>query len=232
MQSFLTVERVSHNSQATEVVEQIVLNVVQSRLCLLHGIRFDAESQELSLCQTVVALRQLLSQHLTVLSTNLVEIVLTIRNADALFKALRIGTHIHKGQFKMNGAIEKVQEAAPLIEDRSLIFLLCQLIVDVLELNCFGVVVVIHSADPIGKHSLERNGLLCGLRYAIVFLSSIHNSLNLLLLCSGEICGHLYVSCLLFLLGKQSHLPPFQVAAVASGRRSSCSSCRDESLVE
>ena len=97
MQSFLTVERMSHNSQATEVIEQIVLNVVQSRLCLLHGIRFDAESQELGLCQTVVALSQLLSQHLTVLGTNLVEIILTIRNADALFKALCIGTHIHKG---------------------------------------------------------------------------------------------------------------------------------------
>ncbi len=72
----------------------------------------------------------------------------------------------------MDGTIEEVQETAPLIEDRSLIFLLCQLVVDVLKLNRLGVETVGDSADAIGKHSLKGNGLLGCLRYTVVLLLS------------------------------------------------------------
>ena len=47
----------------------------------------------------------------------------------------------------MNGAVKEIQETAPLIEDGSLIFLLCQLIVDVLKLNGLGVITVSDTAD-------------------------------------------------------------------------------------
>ncbi len=51
----------------------------------------------------------------------------------------------------MNGAVKEIQETAPLIEDGSLIFLLCQLIVDVLKLNGLGVITVSDTADAIGN---------------------------------------------------------------------------------
>ena len=226
--SFLAVQRGCHNTQTAEVVEQVIFDVVQSRLCLFHGACFNAESQILGLCQTVVALRKLLFQDLTVFSTGRIEIILTERDTDALFKALRIGTHIHKRQFKLDGAIEEVQETAPLVKDGSLIFLLCQLIVDVLKLNGLGVETVGDSADAVGEHSLEGNGLLGSLRYTIVFLGSFHNSFNFSLLLSIQICRHLYFSCLRFLLEKQSHLPPFRVDTDASERRNSCSSGKVE----
>ena len=226
--SFLAVHRVSDNTQTTEVIEQVIFDVLKSRFCLSHGVRFNAESQELCLCQTVVALRQLLFQHLTILGTDRIERILTERNTDTLFKALRIGTHVHKGQFKVDGTIKEVQETAPLVKDSSFIFLLCQLIVDVLKLNGLGIKIVGDSADAVGEHSLEGNGLLGSLRYTIVFLGSFHNSFNLSLLLSIQICRHLYFSCLRFLLEKQSHLPPFRVDTDAPERRNSCSSGKGE----
>lgn len=103
----------------------------------------------------------------------------------------------------MDGTIEEVQETAPLIEDRSLIFLLCQLVVDVLKLNRLGVETVGDSADTIGKHSLKGNGLLGCLRYTVVSLGFLNHSFNLSLLFCVEICGNSYLSFLLFLLEKQ-----------------------------
>ena len=72
----------------------------------------------------------------------------------------------------MNGAVKEVEEAAPLIEDSGFVLLLCQLVVDVLKLNGFGVVVVGHTTNAIGKHPLERNRLLGSLGNPSVLLCS------------------------------------------------------------
>ena len=55
--------------------------------------------------------------------------------------AKRIGAQIHKRQLKVHGAIEEVQETAPFIKDGCLILLLGKLIIDVLKLNCLGIIV-------------------------------------------------------------------------------------------
>ena len=156
--------------------------MVESRLCLPHGFGFNAECQVLGFGQAIVALRQLLFQHLAILGTDRIEAVLLERDADTLFKALSIGTQVHKGKLKVNGTVKEIQETAPLIEDGSLIFLLCQLIVDVLKLNRLGVIAVSDTADSIREHSLKGNGLLCSLRNTIVFLCPFHNSFNFSLL--------------------------------------------------
>ena len=100
--------------------------------------------QVLGFGQAIVALRQLLFQHLAILGTDRIEAVLLERDADTLFKTLGIGTQVHKGKLEVNGAVKEIQETAPLIEDGSLIFLLCQLIVDVLKLNGLGAVSYTH----------------------------------------------------------------------------------------
>ena len=53
---FLAIHRGCHHTQTAEVVEQVIFDMVQSRLCLTHGLCFNAEGQVLSLCQTVIAL--------------------------------------------------------------------------------------------------------------------------------------------------------------------------------
>ena len=128
----------------------------------------------------------------------------------------------------MNGAVKEIQETAPLIEDGSLIFLLCQLIVDVLKLNRLGVIAVSDTADAIREHSLKGNGLLCSLRNTIVFLCPFHNSFNFSLLFPIQICRHFDVSCLRLLFEKQFVQPPFPVCTDASKRHNSCPSDKGE----
>ena len=170
MQPLFAVHGSGNDTQTPKVIEQIVFDMVESRLCLPHGFGFNAECQVLGFGQAVVALRQLLFQHLAILGTDGIEAVLLERDTDTLFKAFSIGTQVHKGKLKVNGAVKEIQETAPLIEDGSLIFLLCQLIVDVLKLNGLGVITVSDTADAIREHSLKGNGLLCSLRNTVVLL--------------------------------------------------------------
>ena len=128
----------------------------------------------------------------------------------------------------MNGAVKEIQETAPLIEDGSLIFLLCQLIVDVLKLNRLGVIAVSDTADAIREHSLKGNGLLCSLRNTVVLLCPFHNSFNFSLLLPIQICRHFDVSCLRLLFEKQFVQPPFPVCTDASKRHNSCPSDKGE----
>ena len=66
----------------------------------------------------------------------------------------------HKRKLKADAGIKEVQEAAPFLKDSRLILLLCQLVIDVLKLNGFGVVVVRHTAYTIREHPLKGNAIL------------------------------------------------------------------------
>ena len=77
-------------------------------------------------------------------------------DADGLFKVCGIGCGIHKGQLKVDRAVEKVEKTAPFLKNRSLILLLCQLIVDVLILDRFGVARIGHTTDAVRPHTLIR----------------------------------------------------------------------------
>lgn len=103
-----------------------------------------------------------LFQLLGILRTNIVKAVLLKRNANALFKLGAVGCHVHKGQFKLDAGIEEVQKTAPFLENRRLILLLGELIIDVLILDGAGVVVGLHPAGAILKHPLHGDGLLGG----------------------------------------------------------------------
>ena len=96
-------------------------------------------------------------------------------NSDALFKALCIGTHVHKGQFKLYRAVKEVQKATPFVKNRRFILLLCQLIVNVLKLNGFRIIAIRNTTDSIRKHPLKWNRLLCCLRHTIILFGSLYN---------------------------------------------------------
>ena len=150
------------HTQPVEVVQQIVLDVVEPGLDLCHAFALHPKGDEFGLGQTIIALGKLLAQHLAVLRTNIIETVLLERNADALFKLGAVGCHVHKRQFKFDTGIEEVQKTAPFLENSGLVLLLRQLIVDVLILDGAGVIVGLHPASAILKHSLHGDGLLGG----------------------------------------------------------------------
>lgn len=75
MQPLFAVHGSGNDTQTPKVIEQIVFDMVESRLCLPHGFGFNAECQVLGFGQAVVALRQLLFQHLAILGTDGIEML-------------------------------------------------------------------------------------------------------------------------------------------------------------
>ena len=108
---------------------------------------------------------------------------------------------------KRSRAVEKVQETAPFLKDGSLIFLLCQLVVDILKLYCLGVIVIPDSTDAILEHSVKGNALLSSSWSAIKFLSLFYDCSYFLLFCSCQSLGHYDVP--FFRFPEQFSLPPF-----------------------
>ena len=160
LQPLGTVQGLCLHTQPVEVVQQVILDVVEPGLDLRHALALHPKGDEFGLGQTIIALGKLLAQHLAVLRTNIIETVLLERNADALFKLGAVRCHVHKGQFKFDAGIEEVQKTAPFLENRRLILLLGELVIDVLILDGAGVVVGLHPAGAILKHPLHGDRLL------------------------------------------------------------------------
>ena len=229
LEPFLAVQQLCGNTQPMEVIHQVNFDVVEAGLCLLHGICFNSEGQVLRLGQTVVALLKLLPEHHAVFGADIIKTVVLIRNADALFKSIRIGGHIHKGQLEMDAGIEEVQEGAPFLKNGGLVLLLSQLVVDILKLDCLGVVPICDTADTVREHPLKGNGLLGRPGNAVIPLGFLHRSFQLLLLLPRQLFrgNRSRRSCLCFsgflFINGQFAVPPAQVRPDESGLHSSCS---------
>ena len=178
LQSFFAVQDLGPDAELAEVVHQVVLDMGQPRLCLADRIRLDTEGQVLGLCKAIVSLGKLGFQHLRILLADIVEAVMGHWDPDTCLEALSIRQHVHEAQFKMDGAVEKVQETAPFLEDRGLVLLLGQLIVDVLELNGLRIIVAGHPADPVREHPVKGNGLLGRPGDPVIFLCPVDDLLN------------------------------------------------------
>ena len=108
LEPVVAVQDLRPDAQLFEVVQEIVLHMLQPGLCLLHGVRLDTESQILGLGQTVIALGKLVPQHLRVLLADGIKAVVLKRDPYTGLEAVCIRGHVHEGQFKMDGTIEKV----------------------------------------------------------------------------------------------------------------------------
>ena len=179
LQALFTVHDLCPDTKLPEVIHQVVLDMGEPRLCLPDRIRLDAEGQILGLREAVVSLGKLGLQHLRIFLADIVKAVMCQRDPDACFKALCIRRHVHEGELKVNRAVEKIQETAPFLEDRGLVLLLGQLVVDVLELDGLCVVPFAHAADPVGEHPVKGNRLLSGPRDAVIFPCGFDDFLHL-----------------------------------------------------
>ena len=65
---------------------------------------------------------------------------------------------VDKGQLKMNCAVKVIQEITPVFKDGVLIFILCQLIVDVIKTDRLGIKLVLHPTDKTVQ-KMSRDGL-------------------------------------------------------------------------
>ena len=108
-----TIQGLCPHTQPVEVVQKVILNVVQTGLDLRHTFTLHAKGNEFGLGQTIIALGKLLAQHLGILGAHIVKAVLLERNADTFLKLGAVGCHVHKGQFKLDRAVEEVQKTAP-----------------------------------------------------------------------------------------------------------------------
>ena len=200
-----TVQRPRQHTQPVKVVEQIILDVVEAGLDLPHTLALHAKGDEFAFGQAIIAFGKLLTQHLRILGTNIIKPIPLEWDADAFFKLGAIRCHVDERQLELNAGIEEVQKAAPFLENCSLIFLLCQLVIDVLIGNRPGVVVRLNPTSAILKHPLHRDGLLRSF---------------------GNIClGRLLLAAILILFPERNH----GLRLLSSELHSSCWSCTVES---
>ena len=74
-QTLFAVQGFCCHAEPLKVVENVGLNAVKPRLCLLNACRFNTEGQILGLDKTVVATGKLASQHIRVFLTDTVKVV-------------------------------------------------------------------------------------------------------------------------------------------------------------
>ena len=222
-QAFLAVQRRSRNTQALEIVHQINLNALQPGLGLLDVVGINAEGDILRFRQTVISLGELTLKHFRVFLADIVKAVVLIGDNNRLLEALSPGSQVQERKLKMDAGIEVVQEIAPAFEDRRFIVVLRQLIIDILELNGLGIVLLSHPADPIGPHPLIWNGSLGRSRLLLVGAVPLQQLFQLLFFRLGEL------EFFLFLSHGESSSPLSSVLRRGQSRRKSYRSHRDES---
>ena len=188
LQPLMPVKRGCRDAQPLEVVQQINLDALQTRLCRLDVLCLDAKGNELGLGQAVVALGLLVLQHFCIFVPDFVVAVIPVGNQDALLKGFRAGRQIEKRKLQVNTAVKIVEEITPALEDRRLVVVLRELIIDVLKLDGFGVVAIRNAADAVRPHALIRNGVLRGIRSLLaLLLIPGHERLELLLFCARQL---------------------------------------------
>ncbi len=239
-QPLIAVERVRPDAQHLEISEDIRLHPFQPGLGRFQALRFHAEGDVLGLGQAVIALGELILEHIRVFLPDAVVGVDLLRDANGPLVFLHVGALIEEGELDVDRAVEVVEEVAVILKNPVLVFVLGQLIVDVIKTNLLGVVAVRHHTDPVPAHLPVGDGLLGGLGEPTVLLGLLHSGhqpplvragqLGLRgepdgvpqigLICLVPVFCRLQGFCLCFLLlCLQPLLPPFHFYSAAPGRR-------------
>ena len=162
LKPFHAVQRIGFHAQHLEIIENIGFDTLQPGLCFPDAFRFNAECDVLRPNQTVVAFGKLLFQHLRIFHTHIIELVMLRLDLDDLVVLAHIALVVDERKLKADAGIEIVEEVAPAFKDGVLILVLCQLVVNVVESDGFGIQMFLHPADTIAPHFQIRNGTLHG----------------------------------------------------------------------
>ena len=132
---FFTVQRSGSYTKTLEVIKYIGLNTLQTGLGSFDAVRVDTKGQVFGLDETVVTSGQLILQHCGVFLADTVKGVPLGRDGNGVSKGLLRCRKVQKRQLEMNRAIKIIEEITPPLKDCRLIFVLGELIVDVLKLD-------------------------------------------------------------------------------------------------
>jgi hypothetical protein len=112
------------------------------------------------LYKPIIALGKLAFQHLSVLFTDGVEIVVLAWDVDRAFNVLPIAKFINKRQLHLYGGVKIIQKFAIIIKNPLFILGLGQLVIDVLESYGFVVLSVGQGAYAVFVDMLVWHGIL------------------------------------------------------------------------
>ena len=154
------VQWIGFHAQHLEIIENIGFDTLQPGFCLPDTLCFDAKRDVLRPNQTVIAFGKLLFQHLRIFHTHIVKRVVLRLDLDYLVVLAHIALVVDERQLKADAGIEVVEEVAPAFKDGVLILVLCQLVVNVVESDGFGIQMFLHPADTVAPHFQIWNGTL------------------------------------------------------------------------
>ena len=112
------------NAQPLEVVEDVGLNALQPGLGGSDVLPVDAEREILGLGEAVIALGQLVLQHIRVFLPHIVKAVLFQGNDNIPGEAVLGGGEVQEGQLEPDGAVKVVEEVGPALENGGLVLVL------------------------------------------------------------------------------------------------------------
>ena len=162
LKPFHAVQRVGFHAQHLEIIENIGFDTFQPGLCFPDALCFNAERDVLRPNQTVIAFGKLLFQHLCIFHAHIIELVMLRLDLDNLVILAHIAFVVDERKLKADAGIEIVEEVAPAFKDGVFILVLCQLVVDIVESDRFGIQMFLHPTDTIAPHFQIRNGMLHG----------------------------------------------------------------------
>ena len=197
-----SVQSICHNAHTFEVVDDVSFDAFQTGLCRPQTVCIDAKGQILGLNQTVVTLGKLILQHRCIFLTNGIEIVALGRNCNTAGEAIFRCSKVQERQLELNRTVKVIQEVTPALKNSGFILILAELVVNILELDSFGIVIVAHTADTVRPHSLIRDAVLGGLFFLAGAVCPGNRSFNFLTLASCQLAlGLCLLNCFVLCVG-------------------------------
>ena len=175
-QPLIAVQGAGLYPQRLEVRQNVGLNALQPGLRRFQAVRLNAEGDVLGLGQAVVAFGKLVFQHIRIFLPDAVEGVGLIRDMDRARPFLHIRPLVEERELDADRGIKIIEKIAVILKNLILVLVLRQLIVDVVELDLLGEVVVADHADTVPAHLLIGNGLLGGAGDSAVLLCLCNGS--------------------------------------------------------
>ncbi|CDC75982.1 putative uncharacterized protein [Candidatus Colimorpha enterica] len=173
-QTLVTGKRLSSYAEGFEVVEDVALNSFEFGLRGTQRVCLNTEGDVLVLEQAIVALGELFLQHTGILTADVVELIILLRNIDLLLKLIDVRSLVDEGELNKDRAVEVVEEVTPILKDCCLVLILSKLVVNIVETDGLGVEAAVYLADTVTAHLHIGDRLLCGLadflRFLVLFL--------------------------------------------------------------
>ena len=67
---------------------------------------------------------------------------------------------VNEGQLELDGAVKVIEEVTPVLKDCVLVLILCQLIVNIIKADTFGIRLILYPPDAILSHLTVCSGFL------------------------------------------------------------------------